>query len=120
MAALRWPGWRGRGRRPRGRAGLGPGYKGRAGAGRSSLPPGHRRDSEEEVMEQAVEVLPPPRGLFGALVRACRRRALLSQEQLAERAELSERTVRSGRTGLPLPAAWITGCPRRQLAARSR
>src|SRR5215467_3476716 len=95
MAALRWPGWRGRGRRPRGRAGLGPGYKGRAGAGRSSLPPGHRRDSEEEVMEQAVEVLPPPRGSFGALVRACRHQAFLSQEQLAERAELSERTVRN-------------------------
>ena len=46
-------------------------------------------------MEQAVEVLPPPRGPFGALVRACRHRALLSQEQLAERAELSERTVRN-------------------------
>ena len=46
-------------------------------------------------MEQAVAVLLPPRGSFGALVRACRHRAVLSQEQLAERAELSERTVRN-------------------------
>src|SRR5215510_8878721 len=56
---------------------------------------GHRRRSEEEVMEHAVEVPPPPRGSFGALVRAYRNRAFLSQEQLAERAELSERTVRN-------------------------
>jgi len=47
-------------------------------------------------MEHAVEVPPPPpRGSFGALVRAYRNRAFLSQEQLAERAELSERTVRN-------------------------
>src|SRR5215813_6635385 len=61
---------------------------------------GHRRRSEEEVMEHAVEVPPPPpRGSFGALVRACRHRAFLSQEQLAERAELSERTVRNLEAG---------------------
>jgi len=57
-------------------------------------------------MEQAVEVLLPPRGSFGALVRACRHRAFLSQEQLAERAELSERTVRNleaQRVRLPRP-----------------
>jgi transcriptional regulator with XRE-family HTH domain len=36
-----------------------------------------------------------PDGSFGALLRACRRRAYLSQEQLAERAKLSERTVRN-------------------------
>jgi len=36
---------------------------------------------------------------FGALVRACRRRAFLSQEQLAARAELSERTVRNLEAG---------------------
>src|SRR5215510_13570664 len=59
----------------------------------------HRRRSEEEVMEQVVEVPLPPRGSFGALVRACRRRAFLSQEQLAERAELSERTVRNLEAG---------------------
>jgi len=50
-------------------------------------------------MEQVVEVPLPPRGSFGALVRACRRRAFLSQEQLAERAELSERTVRNLEAG---------------------
>jgi transcriptional regulator with XRE-family HTH domain len=38
---------------------------------------------------------PPPDGSFGALVRAFRHRAYLSQEQLAARAELSERTVRN-------------------------
>src|SRR5215467_14439512 len=36
-----------------------------------------------------------PHGSFGALLRECRHRALLSQEQLAARAELSERTVRN-------------------------
>src|SRR5262249_46701407 len=41
----------------------------------------------------------PPRGSFGALLRGRRRRALLSQEQLAARAELSERTVRDLETG---------------------
>jgi len=46
-------------------------------------------------MEQVLEVPLPPRGSFGALVRAGRHRAFLSQEQLAERAELSERTVRN-------------------------
>jgi len=38
---------------------------------------------------------PPPAGSFGALLRASRHRAYLSQEQLAARAELSERTVRN-------------------------
>jgi transcriptional regulator with XRE-family HTH domain len=54
-------------------------------------------------MEQLVSALSPP-GSFGALLRAWRHRALLSQEQLAARAELSERTVRnleSGRVRLP-------------------
>jgi transposase len=41
--------------------------------------------------------LPP--GSFGALLRACRHRACLSQEQLAARAELSERTVRNLEAG---------------------
>ena len=41
----------------------------------------------------------PPDGSIGALLRACRRRALLSQEQLAARAELSERTVRNLEAG---------------------
>jgi len=49
-------------------------------------------------MEQPV-IDPPPRGLFGALLRARRRRALLSQEQLAARAQLSERTVRDLEAG---------------------
>jgi transposase len=38
---------------------------------------------------------PPTASSFGALLRACRHRAYLSQEQLAARAELSERTVRN-------------------------
>jgi transposase len=37
----------------------------------------------------------PPAGSFGALLRARRHRAYLSQEELAARAELSERTVRN-------------------------
>ena len=41
--------------------------------------------------------LPP--GSFGALLRVCRHRACLSQEQLAARAELSERTVRNLEAG---------------------
>jgi transposase len=45
-------------------------------------------------IEQPISASLPPHGSFGALVRAYRHRALLSQEQLAARAELSERTVR--------------------------
>jgi len=37
----------------------------------------------------------PPASSFGALLRACRQRAYLTQEELAARAELSERTVRN-------------------------
>src|SRR5262249_56230327 len=50
-------------------------------------------------MEQLVSGLLPPRGSFGALLRGRRRRALLSQEQLAARAELSERTIHDLETG---------------------
>src|SRR5215468_9641939 len=49
-------------------------------------------------MEQLVSAS-PPRGSFGALLRARRHRAYLSQEQLAARAELSERTVRNLEAG---------------------
>ena len=42
---------------------------------------------------------PPPDGSFGALLRAFRHRACLSQEQLAARAELSERTLRNLEAG---------------------
>jgi transposase len=49
-------------------------------------------------MEQLVSGSPPA-GSFGALLRASRHRALLSQEQLAARAELSERTVRNLEAG---------------------
>jgi transcriptional regulator with XRE-family HTH domain len=42
---------------------------------------------------------PPPDGSFGALLQAFRHRACLSQEQLAARAELSERTVRNLEAG---------------------
>jgi transcriptional regulator with XRE-family HTH domain len=45
-------------------------------------------------MEQLVSA-PPPNGSFGALLRTRRRRALLTQEKLAARAELSVRTVRN-------------------------
>src|SRR5262249_12434263 len=50
-------------------------------------------------MEQLVSASLPPHGSFGALLRARRHRALLSQEQLAARAKLSERTVRDLETG---------------------
>ena len=50
-------------------------------------------------MEQPVSAALPPHGSFGALLRARRHRASLSQEQLAARAELSERTVRDLETG---------------------
>jgi transposase len=46
-----------------------------------------------EDMEQVVSASPP--GSFGALLRSRRHRACLSQEQLAARAEVSERTVRN-------------------------
>ena len=49
-------------------------------------------------MEQLVSASPAA-GSFGALLRAGRHRALLSQEQLAARAELSERTVRNLEAG---------------------
>jgi len=57
-------------------------------------------------VEQLVSAAMPPRGSLGALLRAGRNRALLSQEQLAARAELSERTVRdleAGRVRSPRP-----------------
>src|SRR5215472_13509427 len=50
-------------------------------------------------MEQLVSASLPAHGSFGAFLRARRHRALLSQEQLAARAELSERTVRDLETG---------------------
>jgi transcriptional regulator with XRE-family HTH domain len=49
-------------------------------------------------MEQLVSAAPVA-GSFGMLVRARRHRALLSQEQLAARAELSDRTVRNLEAG---------------------
>ena len=49
-------------------------------------------------MGQLITVSPPPSS-FSALLRARRHRAYLSQEQLAERAELSERTVRNLEAG---------------------
>jgi transcriptional regulator with XRE-family HTH domain len=45
-------------------------------------------------MEQLMSA-PPPRASFGTLLRACRQGDMLSQEQLAARAELSERTIRN-------------------------
>ena len=58
---------------------------------------GHHRSSWKTSEEQELDQLasaPSPDGSFGALLRAFRHRACLSQEQLAARAELSERTVR--------------------------
>src|SRR5215467_13314773 len=54
---------------------------------------------EGRVMVQVVAVPLQACDSFGALVRACRHRAFLSQEQLAARAELSERTVRNLEAG---------------------
>jgi transcriptional regulator with XRE-family HTH domain len=50
-------------------------------------------------MEQLASTWRSPDGSFGALLRTGRRRALLSQEQLAARAGLSERTVRDLEAG---------------------
>jgi transposase len=49
-------------------------------------------------MEELV-IVSEPHGSFGALLRARRHRASLSQEQLAARAEVSERTVRNLEAG---------------------
>lgn len=49
-------------------------------------------------MEQLASA-PSPDGSFGALLRAFRHRACLTQEQLAARAGLSERTVRDLEAG---------------------
>src|SRR5262249_60930378 len=81
-------------------------------------------------MEQLVSAA-PPRGSFGALLRARRQRALLSQEQLAARAGLSERTVRNlevGRVRLPrtdtvrllVEALQLTGLERGDWIAAAR
>jgi transposase len=56
---------------------------------------GHRGEDMEQLVIDS-----PPLGSFGALLRACRHRAYLSQEQLAARAEVSERTVRNLEAGL--------------------
>ena len=50
-------------------------------------------------MKQLVSAPPAPHDTFGALLRAGRNRAWLSQEQLAARAGLSERTVRDLEAG---------------------
>lgn len=72
-------------------------------------------------MEELVSAS-PPRGSFGALLQARRQRACLSQEQLAARAELSERTVYQARDedaawarkiSSTSPAWWASGQPRR-------
>jgi transcriptional regulator with XRE-family HTH domain len=49
-------------------------------------------------MEQLASAQ-PPNGSFGALLQSFRHRACLSQERLAARAELSERTVRNVEAG---------------------
>ena len=53
---------------------------------------------KEEQMGQPASA-PPPDGSFGVLLQAFRHRACLSQEQLAARAELSERAVRNLEAG---------------------
>jgi transcriptional regulator with XRE-family HTH domain len=54
----------------------------------------HRGEDVEQLVGGSL-----PNGSFGAVLRACRRRACLSQEQLAERANVSERTVRNLEAG---------------------
>src|SRR5215831_11193585 len=58
-------------------------------------------------MEQLASA-PPPDGSFGALRRAFRHWAGLSREQLAARAELSERTLRNLEAGR-VTVALLTG-----------
>src|SRR5215472_1439398 len=50
-------------------------------------------------VEQLVISVPRRDGSFGALLRACRHRAWLTQEQLAALADVSERTVRELEAG---------------------
>src|SRR5262245_37726051 len=61
----------------------------------------HRSPTAAAVndMEQLVIATPPGDGSLGALLRACRHRAWLSQEQLAALADVSERTVRDLEAG---------------------
>src|SRR5262245_547864 len=66
--------------------------------GEITVTPRRPAATKERMMEQPVNVSPPPAS-FGALLRARRHRACLSQEQLAARAELSERTVRNLEAG---------------------
>jgi DNA-binding XRE family transcriptional regulator len=81
-------------------------------------------------MDQPVSP-PPPGGSFGALLRAGRHQALLSQEQLAARAGVSVRTVReleADRVLSPRPdtvrlladALQLTGPQRTSWAAAAR
>jgi len=55
--------------------------------------------AEVNDMEQLVIAVPWRDGSIGELLRACRRRAWLSQEQLAALADVSERTVRDLEAG---------------------
>jgi transcriptional regulator with XRE-family HTH domain len=59
-------------------------------------PPAARRPVATRQPDPAAVV---PAASFGGLLRACRERALLSQEQLAERAGLSARTIRELEAG---------------------
>src|SRR5262249_22777092 len=67
--------------------------------GEITITAGRRQPARGDDMEQLVSASLPPQGYFGALLWACRHGALLSQEQLAARAGLSERTVRDLEAG---------------------
>ena len=51
--------------------------------------------AERRVMELLIVTAPPAYDSFGALLRAHRHRSLLSQQELAARSGLSERTIRN-------------------------
>jgi len=81
--------------------------------GKITITSGHRQPPGGDMEQLVSASVAAPRGSFGAFLRARRHRALLSQEQLAARAELSERTVRDLEAGPPAPGLGLLPAGRR-------